>query len=71
MNLDESILQFGEELKDNVYRVRKYKTENALSMKAEIEEMIIVTKFVQLFNCTIGDLLACCNARKIIVVEKA
>ncbi|MDR7855158.1 valine--tRNA ligase [Tissierella sp.] len=65
--IDDEIIIFGEELKDIISETRKYKSENSLSMKAEIEEVVITTedKFTELFKQTIGDIKACCNAKEI------
>jgi valyl-tRNA synthetase len=62
---DDEIILFGEKLKDVISETRKYKTENALSMKAEIEKVVITTdkKFVELFQQTVNDIKACCHAR--------
>lgn len=67
--IDDDIILFGERLKDVIAETRKYKTENALSMKAEIEEITINTdkKFLELFNRTTTDIKACCRAKKIII----
>ncbi|MGI6577723.1 MAG: class I tRNA ligase family protein [Eubacteriales bacterium] len=67
--IDDDIILFGERLKDVIAETRKYKTENALSMKAEIEEVTIKTdeKFLELFNRTTKDIKACCRAKKIII----
>jgi len=65
--VDSEIILFGEKLKDVISETRKYKTENALSMKAEIEKVVITTdeKFVGLFQQTINDIKACCHAKVI------
>ncbi|OZV13104.1 valine--tRNA ligase [Tissierella sp. P1] len=64
--IDDEIILFGEKLKEIIAETRKYKSENALSMKTEIEEVIIATddKFMELFKQTIGDIKACCRAKK-------
>jgi valyl-tRNA synthetase len=61
------ILQFGEKLKDIIAGVRKYKTENTLSMKAEIPELIIDTgnKHRDWFERTLMDIKACCRAKEV------
>ncbi len=58
------LLQFGEKLKDIIAGVRKYKTENALSMKAEMPELIIDTgnENREWFEKTLMDIKACCRA---------
>jgi len=63
--VDNEIILFGEKLKDIISKARKYKTMNALSMKAEIEKIVITTdeKYVDLFQQTINDIKACCHAK--------
>jgi valyl-tRNA synthetase len=65
--IDNEIILFGEKLKDVISETRKYKSENALSIKAEIEKVVITTdeKLVKLFQQTINDIKACCHAKKI------
>lgn len=66
-SIDDEIIIFGEKLKDIIAETRKYKSENSLSMKTEIEEIVINTedKFAELFKETIGDIKACCRAKEI------
>lgn len=68
--IDNELILFGEKLKDVISDARKYKTENALSMKDEIERLVIVTedKFLDLFRQTINDIKACCHARIIEII---
>ena len=63
--IDEQIIGFGEKLKDIVAETRKYKTENALSMKTEIDEVVIKTNevYMDMFIKTLKDIKACCRAR--------
>jgi len=65
--VDNELILFGEKLKDVISEARKYKTVNALSMKAEMEKIVITTeeKYVDLFRQTINDLKACCHANVI------
>jgi valyl-tRNA synthetase len=69
--IDDEIILFGEKLKEIIAETRKYKSENALSMKTEIEEVIIATddKFMELFKQTIGYIKACCRAKKIKIIQ--
>lgn len=66
--VDENILTFGEQLKDAISLMRKYKSENNLSMRAEIEEFVIhgSQKYEKWFNDTEKDLFACSHAKNII-----
>ncbi len=65
--IDSEIILFGDELKSLVAGVRKYKSENSLSMRAEIEEVVINsdTKYADMFKQTIGDIKACCRAKEV------
>jgi valyl-tRNA synthetase len=64
---DEEILGFGETLKQAVFEVRKYKTENNLSMKTEVEEAVITAdaKYQKWFSETEKDFISCSRAKKI------
>ncbi len=70
--IDEEIITFGEELKDVIAKVRRYKSENSLSMKAEIPEIKIETTeiYAELYKATIEDIKACCSARDIKIITK-
>ncbi|MDU1411372.1 MAG: valine--tRNA ligase [Clostridium sp.] len=61
--VDKDIIAFGEILKDTIGEVRKYKSEKNLSMKTEIEEVIIkcTKKEQELFRKTEKDIKACCK----------
>lgn len=65
--IDECIVEFGSRMKEAVAETRRIKSERALSMKAEIDEMTIRTegKYKEYFIQTIPDLKACCRAKKI------
>ncbi len=65
INVNEDILEFGEELKTLIYGVRKYKSENNMSMKDEIESITIECKPIHInyFNKTERDLIACTKAK--------
>ena len=64
---DKEALEFGELVKEAVSEVRKYKSENNISMKADIDSMTIKTpeKFKADFDKTLGDIVACCHAQKV------
>lgn len=70
-SVDEEIIIFGEKLKDIIAETRKYKSENALSMKTEIEQVVITTddKFKELFKQTTSDIKACCRAKNIKIIQ--
>lgn len=67
---ESEILQFGEKLKDVITGVRKYKSENALSMKADMPELIIDTenKYRAWFERTLLDIKACCRAGNVRII---
>lgn len=64
---DADLLEFGEVVKDFIAGVRKYKSENNLSMRAEMEEATVTCpqKFREWLLATEKDLLACTHARQI------
>ena len=70
-SIDDEIILFGEKLKSIIAETRKYKSENSLSMKTEIEEVVIVTddKFTEMFKQTTGDIRACCRAKNIKIIQ--
>jgi len=67
--IDEKILMFGKKLKEIVSDMRKYKSENNLSMKAEIDCLLIKTTAEQFeyFRQSEKDILACSRAKKVII----
>ncbi len=62
--INSDILEFGEELKSALFKMRKYKSERNLSMRAEMDCLEINTKqkFLQWFLQTEKDIKACSNA---------
>ncbi len=70
--IDNDIINFGNELKSIIAETRKYKSENSLSVKSDMDELVINTeeKYVDLFNKTIKDLVACCHAKEIKIITK-
>lgn len=71
--VDSQILRFGENLKNVVADARKFKSENNLSMKAEMDEITIQTEddsMEEMFRKTVGDIRACCRAKAIILNRK-
>ena len=65
--INENIIEFGNDLKDAIFEMRKYKSERNLSMKSEIDAIEIRTKkaFGEWFIKTEQDLKACSMAREI------
>ncbi len=69
--IDESILNFGEELKAVISDMRKYKSENNLSMKTEMKCLDIETeRFENWFIQSIKDLKACSKAIAVNINKK-
>lgn len=65
--LNEDILLFGKNLKEIISDMRKYKSENNLSMKAETESLEIKTtaEHLEYFKQSEKDISACSRAKKI------
>ena len=65
---DTDLLKFGENLKDAISDMRKFKTENGMSMKTGIDRIVIKTqeKYLAWFEKTEKDILACSKARTIV-----
>ncbi len=66
-SIDENIISFGEELKMLIFSMRKYKSENAMSMKDEIENLTItiLNNHKKMFELTEKDIIACSHAKKL------
>ena len=66
-SVDEDILQFGEEIKAVIFDMRKCKSENNLSLRTEMEMLEVKSeKFLEWFKESEKDLMACCNAKRIL-----
>lgn len=65
--VDAQLLEFGEAVKEFISGVRRYKSENNLSMRAELDEATVTApeKFREWFAESEKDLLACTHAGKI------
>jgi valyl-tRNA synthetase len=70
---DTDILLFGELVKDIIAGARKYKSENFLSMKAEMPELVIASegKYPEWFEKTLKDIKACCCAKEVKIQSSA
>jgi len=66
-SVDSKILEFGEQVKSAVFEMRKYKSDNNISIRTEMEEFTIngSKKFAEEFKLTTKDLIACTHAKKI------
>jgi len=68
-HVDSALIAFGEQLKQEVSDMRKLKSEQNLSMKAELEKLEInAGEFKAWFEATAGDLKACSNAGEIVIL---
>ena len=69
--VDEKILLFGEEVKIAVFGMRKYKSENNLSMRAEMSELIVEhsPQLLDWFRQSEKDLKYCTNAKKVTFIQ--
>ena len=65
--IDNNIVKFGEEIKNVVFEMRKQKSDNNLSVKTEIEELIVhgTADFKDWFMLTEKDIIACSHAKTI------
>ena len=66
-----SYIEFGEHIKEIIAKVRKNKTENQLSMKDKIPELVIdcPDKFKEMYKATIKDIMACTGAEEVIICK--
>lgn len=62
-------IEFGEHLKEVIGEVRRKKTEQQLSMKDEIPELVITCpeRFAEYYKQTQMDIRACTNAKEIVI----
>ena len=65
--IDNEIIEFGEELRSVLFDMRKYKSERSLSMKTEMDLLEIHTRqnFIEWFQQTEKDIKACSRAIEI------
>ena len=66
--MDEKLIRFGEQIKDAVSLMRKYKSENNLSMRSDVDEFVVEgsKEFEDWFKATEKDLYACSHAKTVI-----
>lgn len=66
-NINEDILDFGEQIKKVVLDMRKYKSDNNLSMKSEVDSLTVqgAKKYEEWFSLTEKDIVACSHAKTI------
>lgn len=67
-SIDKDILEFGDEVKNAIFNMRKFKSDNNLSMRAEMDEFTVKgsKRFADYFELTTKDFIACSHASKII-----
>ena len=65
---DRDLIRFGEEVKNTIFEMRKYKSERNLSMRSEIDSLTIHTseRFIGLYKLTEKDIIACSGAAMIV-----
>lgn len=65
--VDNDIMEFGEKLKEVIAGARKFKSERSLSMKADMDRIIVETdkRLAAMFELTIPDIRACCRAKEV------
>ncbi|MDR1629487.1 MAG: valine--tRNA ligase [Oscillospiraceae bacterium] len=70
-DIDQELIQFGEILKETISDVRRYKSENKLSMRAEMDvlEVRCEPRFFDWFKQTEKDLKVCANAKEIKLIK--
>lgn len=73
LTINNKALQFGEEFVRIIAEARKFKSENGLSMRADMEELIINTdtSYLPQFTVMEKDLVACTHAKRIKYINKA
>ena len=69
--IDEELIEKAEVIKEIITEVRKYKSENNLSLKTEITELVIEAepKVVEFAKTVEGDIRTTCNATNIVYKE--
>lgn len=72
-SIDNDIIVFGERLKDIIAGTRRYKSEHSLSMRTQMEEVVINTdeKYVSMFRQSVKDIMACCQAKQVRIKRTA
>jgi len=67
VSVDKSIIEFGETVKDSIAEVRKFKSENNLSMRSEIDEAVINYRRAHFDRLkeTEKDFIACTHVKKV------
>lgn len=67
-SVDSKMLKFGEEIKNAVFEMRKFKSDNNISVRTEMEEFTVngSSEFADEFELTTKDMIACTHAKKII-----
>jgi valyl-tRNA synthetase len=66
-SVDSDMLRFGEQIKENIFEMRKYKSDKNLSMKADMDKFVIQgdKNYEEWFKATEKDFVACSHAIEI------
>ena len=69
---EETLLRFGEQLKENLSAMRREKTEHGLSLRAELDCFTVRAEedLFPLFRASESDLLACARAKRLELTER-
>ncbi|HEX2947312.1 MAG TPA: valine--tRNA ligase [Clostridia bacterium] len=69
---DNDIMDFGEKLKEVIAGARKFKSERSLSMKADMDRIVVETdkRLAAMFERTIPDIRACCRAKEVMIISR-
>ncbi len=67
--IENNYLEFGEHVKEQIGEVRRKKTEQQMSMKEELPELIITCprRLLEFYQATEGDIKACTGANKLLL----
>ena len=65
--VDKDILEFGEQVKNAIFEMRKFKSDNNISVRTEMEEFTVKgsCKYADFFKLTTKDFIACTHAKQI------
>lgn len=68
VEVDQEMLEFGEQVKNAIFEMRKIKSDSNVSVRTEMEEFTVrgSAKFASAYERTTKDLIACTHAKKII-----
>ena len=66
--IDRDVIQFGDEIKNTIFEMRKSKSERNLSMRSEIDSLTIhpSERFIEWYKLTEKDIAACSRAASVV-----